>query len=66
MKKKYLIFLAIALAGVIRATEVYVCDWEEEVYSCTLLSQEEKKPLEPEEPLIFEPPMQEEISVYDY
>lgn len=67
MKSPALIFLAIFVAGVIRATEVIVCEWDDSnVYVCNTISQEDKKPLlsEPEEPLVFEP--MEEVTDYGH
>lgn len=62
MKKWQLILLSLLVAGAIKATEVYVCEWVEDVYGCYLISAPEK----PEPPIVVTEPEPEEPTVYDY
>lgn len=64
LPKWALFILAVIMASVIKATEVYVCEWVDEVYGCYLISEPEKK--KEEAPLIFEIPDLEEPIVYEY
>lgn len=64
MKRKLGLFLlALLVASTIKATEVYVCDIEDDVYMCSVISSQEKS--EPDVTVI-DYPNSEEATEYDY
>lgn len=62
--KLILFLLSLCIAGVIKSTEVYVCEWIGDIYNCYRISEPTKEKEEPS--IVVTEPEPEEITVYDY